>query len=59
VKGHLSNLLEELPRLLPNGQREKCNDLLKAKLGAKVSGADMRSTVILLYNLLTTEEANP
>ena len=59
VKGHLANLLEELPRLLPSGQREKCNDLLRAKLGAKVSGADMRCTVILLYNLLTKENANP
>ena len=56
---HLANLLEELPRLLPSGQREKCNDLLKAKLGAKVSGADMRSTVILFYNLLMKQNANP
>ena len=58
VKGHLSNLLEELLQLLPSGQREKCNDILKAKLGAKVSRADMRATVILLYKLLTAELAN-
>ena len=58
VKGHLANLLEELPTLLSNEQREKCNDLLKAKLGAKVIGADMRSTVITLYNLLVKENAN-
>ena len=59
VKRHLANLLEELPRLLPSGQREKCNDLLKAKLGANVSRADIRSTVILLYNLLMKQDANP
>ena len=58
VKGHLANLLEELPALLPSEQREKCTDLLKAKLGAKISGADMRSTVITLYNLLVKENAN-
>ena len=51
VKGHLANLLAELPTLLPTGQKEKCKDLLNAKLGAKVSGADMRSTVINLYLL--------
>lgn len=27
VKGHLANLLEELPALLPSEQREKCTDL--------------------------------
>ena len=32
-------VIKELPRLLPSGQREKCNDLLKAKLGAKVKEA--------------------
>lgn len=50
VKGHLSHLLEELPWLLPSGQREKCNDLLKAKLGAKVSRADMCAAVIQAAN---------
>ena len=49
-----ANLLEELTTLLPSEQREKCNDLLKAKLGAKVSGADMQSTV----NMLVKENAN-
>ena len=31
-QGHLANLLEELPSLLPSEKREKCNDLMKAKL---------------------------
>ncbi len=55
VKGHLANLMEELPNLLQGSQKEKCNDLLVARLGGKVSGADMHSTVITLYVLLLKE----
>ena len=57
MKGHLANLMEELPKLLQGTEREKCTDLLAAKLGGKVSGADMRSAVITLYTLLAKEEA--
>lgn len=55
VKGHLANLMEELPNLLQGSQKEKCNDILAARLGGKVSGADTRSTVIMLYILLQKE----
>ena len=43
--------MEGLPNLLQGSLKEKCNDLA-ARLGGKVSGADMHSTVITLYVLL-------
>ena len=58
LKGHLANILEELPSILPPHQKQKCLDLLAARLGAKVSGADMRATVIYLYQMLQNEHAD-
>ena len=46
LKGHLANLLEELPNILPDKQKEQVEQLCAAKLGVKVSGAAMRATVI-------------
>ena len=49
-------MLEEL-HILPDIHKKKCTDLIEAKLGPKVSGADMRATVITMYQLLKNENA--
>ena len=56
VKGHLSNLFEELPKLLGKEHQDKCLKLMKSKLGNKVSGADMRTAAIELFVLLHQEK---
>ena len=55
LKGHLDNMFEELPNILPDIHKKKCTDLIEAKLGPKVSGADMLATVITMYQLLKNE----
>ena len=39
-------------------QRQKCLELVQARLGAKVSGADMRATIIYVYKLLEKEKVD-
>lgn len=51
LKGHLSNLLMEIPHLLENSHK-KCKQFMTATFGEKVSGADMRAGVIHLSLLL-------
>ena len=58
LKGHLSNLFDELPKLLTKEQEEKCLKLIKSKFGQKVSGADMRAAVIDLFLLLCQENSS-
>ena len=55
LKGHLHNILEEIPYILNREVQQKCKDLQEARLGQKVSAADMRATVISLYELLLKE----
>ena len=54
VKGHLSNLFQELPHLVPTQCKDDLQALIKANLsGDKITGADLRATVIYAYLLLT------
>ena len=52
LKGHFHNLVDELLTILPSRLQNKCSDLVEAKLGVKVSAADIRATVISLYVLI-------
>lgn len=54
VKGHLLNLFQELPYLVPTKCENDIKALIKANLsGDKITGADLRATVIYAYLLLT------
>lgn len=54
IKGHLINLITELPHILPPGDtKTKCTHLIDHCLAKeKKSGADMRRVVIQLYLLM-------
>ena len=55
LKGHLHNILEEIPYILDRDVQQKCKDLQETRLSQKVSAADMRATVNSLYELLLKE----
>ena len=58
LKGHLSNLLQELPHILPVPIATKLKPLLKACLSKdKITAADLRTTMIKTYLLLNEEKA--
>ena len=61
LKGHLSNLLPEIPHLLPPGLKEQCQQLLNSTIQKqKLSGATLRTAAIKLFlKLLQHEAANP
>ena len=61
LKGHLSNLLPEIPHLLPPGLKEQCQQLLTTTIQKqKLSGATVRTAAIKLFlKLLQHEAANP
>ena len=59
LKGHLSNLLNEMPGLLKDDERTQCQDLITAKIRQKVSAADVRTTMIFLYAILEKVDINP
>ena len=54
LKGHIINLITELPYILPSGDTTaQCNHLISSCLAKeKKSGADMRRVIIQLYLLL-------
>ena len=54
IKGHLINLITELPSILPSGEtKSKCTHLIDNCLAKdKKSGADLRRVAIQLYLLL-------
>lgn len=54
LKGHIINLITELPHVLPPGETAtKCNHLINCCLAKeKKSGADLRRVVIQIYLLL-------
>ena len=55
LKGHLHNLLDELPNLLPAGvTTTEIRTLLKCSLSKdKITGADLRKTVIQAFLILS------
>ena len=55
VKGHLHNLLDELPHILPAGEvSTEINTLLKSTLSKdKITCADLRKTVIQAFLILS------
>lgn len=58
LKGHLSNLLHELPHILPIPIATKLKPLLKACLSKdKITAADLRTTMIKTYLMLYEENA--
>lgn len=61
IKGHLFNLFEELPHILPAEIRVQCQELIETNLSRETAtGADIRMTaihVLLLINPCTTNEA--
>ena len=52
LKGHLRNMFDELPHVLPAKPKADLEDLLKADGRDKVTGADLRTTAIKAYLLL-------
>ena len=59
LKGHLSKLLNEMPSLLRDKEREQCKHLIAAKIRQKVSAADVRTTMISLYAILQRADIDP
>ena len=59
LKGHLSNLLHEVPHILPDPIATKLKPLLKACLPVqtKITAADLRTTTIKTYLMLSEEKA--
>ena len=50
IKGHVANLITELPNILPPNAKSKCTHLIEHCINKpKVSGADMRRVVIQLF----------
>ncbi len=59
LKGHFHNIMTELPRILPSDLQCKTEDLLTATLSKdKVTGSDLRKTLIQLYLLLSNTNAS-
>lgn len=59
LKGHLLNLFEELPYVLPPQLQLQCKELLEANLAKeKVTGADIRATSIHILLLLLNSDVN-
>ena len=60
LKGHIINLITELPYVLPDGDiATQCTHLISCCLAKeKKSGADLRRVVIQLFLLLTDLESN-
>ena len=56
LKGHFHNLVDKLLTILPSRPQNECRDLVEAKLGVKVSAADIRATVIFLYVLILKDK---
>ena len=54
IKGHVKQLITELPFILPQGEtKTKCDDLILHSLPKdKITGADIRKVLIQLYLLL-------
>ena len=54
IKGHIINLLTELPHILPEGEETaECKHLIKISLAKKKKvGADMRRVIIQVYLML-------
>ena len=61
IKGHIANLITELPNILPQGAtKTKCVHLIDHCLAKeKKSGADLRRVAIQLYLLLMTLDCDP
>lgn len=58
VKGHISNVIRELPNLLETSMRKECEKLLAADLAKdKLTGADYRQTAIHLLGFLRKKKA--
>ncbi len=60
IKGHITNLITELPYVLPPGNTAtKCNHLIDSCLAKeKKSGADLRRAIIQIYLLLKDLECS-
>ncbi len=60
LKGHIHNLLEELPGILPPAAADKCQTLLDSCLSKdKISGADLRRTAIQVFLYLRDFNVQP
>ena len=60
IKGHLHNLLPEIPYLLPSGLNKKCQQILDSTLPKqKLSGAFLRVAAIKLPLKLQNQEVDP
>lgn len=59
LKGHFSNLLNEIPSLLEGNVHTQCVNLIAAKIRQKVSAADIRATMIALYAILQKADISP
>ena len=58
LKGHIINLITELPSILPGGEvATKCAHLIQCK--EKKSGADLRRVIIQLFHLLNDLDVSP
>ena len=59
LKGHFSNLLNEIPSLLEGNVHTQCVNLIAAKIRQKVSAADIRTTMIALYAIFQKADISP
>ena len=61
IKGHLINLISEMPNIIPPGEtKAKCTHLIDSCLAKeKKSGADMRRVAIQLLMLLKDTDCSP
>ena len=60
IKGHLLNIMGELPHVLSGESKESFNALVKASLGKdKLTGADLRATAIKAFLLLRRHRESP
>ena len=59
IKGHLINLFEELPSILPPTVREECTARITKTLSKeKKSAADLRATLIHLYLMVSKKDVD-
>ena len=59
IKGHLLNLFEELPHILPAEIQVQCEELIETNLSREtVTGADIRTTAIHVLLLLVNSSVH-